>query len=550
MLLLLTACVIIGDQEWSERIDLDQDGVNNSSDCAPNDPEITIPAWWRDDDGDGVGGGAGRVDSCEPPEGYVVETGDCDDADASVYPGAVELCDGLDNDCNGTVDDAEDTNPWYTGEVCRLLLAEATTVLHGEEQGDNAGQHISHALDHDGDGIFDVFVGAPLWGADAGRAYLLYGPLEAGDLNLGGAEAIFQSQDDDRLGRRLAAGDLDGDGADELAVTALRHTVSMNRDGAVFVFAGGERLEGIVGPEQALATISGAWSWSRVGFDVAFPGDLSGDDVPDLLVSSVYDQDNLGVVYLMAGPIEDATVEDAYASVAGVVSGAEFGTRLHPVQDQNGDGEPDLVLPDPEDQGVWLFYGPLSGMMDTDDADVEFIGDADSSTGNDLCSPGDWSGDGLPELLIGAPSDSAGGDRAGAVYLVPGSSAGGLVSYQATAVWVGEDAGDNAGHSLNCDGDVDGDGVKDQLVGANHYGANDPGTAYLVYGFGAEGVHEFRLADARFEGGVSDEAGSDVVITGDTNGSGGVDLLVSMVQASSNGSGSGALSLISADWSE
>jgi len=550
VLLLLAACVIIGDEEWAERIDLDQDGVNNSSDCAPKDPDITIPTWWKDDDGDGVGGGAGSVESCEPPDGYVVETGDCDDADPSVHPGASEVCDGLDNDCNGEVDDAQDINPWYTGEVCRLLLAEATTVLYGEEEGDNAGQHLSHALDHDGDGTADVFVGAPLWGSDSGRSYLLYGPLEQGDINLGDADAIFQSQDDDRLGRRLAAGDLDGDGADELAVTALRHTVNINRDGAVFVFAGGERFEGIVGPEQAIATISGASSWSRVGFDADFPGDLSGDDEADLLVSSIYDQDSLGVVYLMAGPIEDATVEEAAASIVGVVSGAQLGTRLYPVPDINGDGASELALPDPEEQRVWLFHGPLSGMMDTDDADVELIGDADSSTGNDLCSPGDWTGDGVPDLLIGAPSDSTGGDRAGAVYLVPGGSGGGLVSSMALAVWVGEDAGDNAGHSLSCEGDADGDGINDQLVGANHHGANDPGMAYLVYGFAAEGVLEYRLAEARFEGGVSDEAGSDVVIAGDTNASGGVDLLVSQVQASTNGSGSGAVSLISADWWE
>ena len=549
VLLLLSACVIIGEEQWSERIDWDQDGTANASDCAPHDAAVDVPSWWLDGDGDGVGGGAERVQGCEAPVGYVAETGDCDDSEPSVYPGAVELCDGLDNDCNGEEDDAEHTNPWYTDEVCRLELEDARTVLVGEQAGDNAGRHLSHPFDHDGDGLMDVFTAGPSWGEDdAGRGYVLYGPLPEGEVDLGDSDATFEGQPDDRLARRLAAGDLDGDGADELAVTALRRDHSVAKDGVVFIYAGGTRLDGVVDESTALATISGSSSWSRLGFDVEFPGDLTGDGTADLLVSSIYDEDNLGVVYLMAGPLSDGDTTEAAATITGVFEGSQLGTRLYPLGDLDGDGEVDLALTDPEEERVWLFWGPVEGDIDTDDADVEWLGDSESSTGTDLGVAGDWTGDGHPDLVVSAPSDSSGDDRAGAVFLLDGSSEGGLVSDQAVASFVGEQPFDNAGHAVSSDGDVNGDEVPDLLIGANYYGANDPGIAYLVYGGPTEGVHSLRLADARFEGNVAEQAGSDVVIAGDLDGDGSAELLISSPAASENGSGSGSVWVLSATW--
>ena len=60
----------------------------------------------RDADGDGYGAAADRVTSfCVPPSGYVQNTDDCDDADARVHPAATEVCDGVDQNCNGVADD-------------------------------------------------------------------------------------------------------------------------------------------------------------------------------------------------------------------------------------------------------------------------------------------------------------------------------------------------------------------------------------------------------------------------------------------------------------
>ncbi|MBK8567551.1 MAG: choice-of-anchor D domain-containing protein [Saprospiraceae bacterium] len=80
------------------------DGLDNDCD-GTNDDGIVFQDYYLDGDGDNFGAGA-AVNACQPPVGnYVLVNGDCDDANAAIFPGATELCDGLDNDCDGTNDD-------------------------------------------------------------------------------------------------------------------------------------------------------------------------------------------------------------------------------------------------------------------------------------------------------------------------------------------------------------------------------------------------------------------------------------------------------------
>jgi hypothetical protein len=65
----------------------------------------TSQTYYRDADGDGYGLTNETANGCAAPQNYVAISGDCNDADASVYPGAVELCDGKDNNCNGQADE-------------------------------------------------------------------------------------------------------------------------------------------------------------------------------------------------------------------------------------------------------------------------------------------------------------------------------------------------------------------------------------------------------------------------------------------------------------
>jgi len=122
MLLMLTGCLYISDDEHEDRMDADGDGVDITEDCEPDDPSIGAYVWYADSDGDGYGDDGDVVAACEAP----AETGwvsadevliDCDDNDASIYPGADEICDGVDNNCDAAVDDDDDAitdqTLWY-----------------------------------------------------------------------------------------------------------------------------------------------------------------------------------------------------------------------------------------------------------------------------------------------------------------------------------------------------------------------------------------------------------------------------------------------------
>ncbi len=87
------------------------DSVDNDCDGSVDEGLPTNP-YYRDRDGDGYGRW-GRIWRCEAPAGYADNNDDCDDYDENVHPGATEVCDDKDNDCNGVVDDGADFNTYY-----------------------------------------------------------------------------------------------------------------------------------------------------------------------------------------------------------------------------------------------------------------------------------------------------------------------------------------------------------------------------------------------------------------------------------------------------
>ena len=91
------------------------DGIDNDCDELTDDDVPSIqaqPSWYLDADGDGYGYDNTTVNSCAQPPSYELATGDCDDFDVNINPSASEVCDGLDNNCDGQIDEGVQSL-WY-----------------------------------------------------------------------------------------------------------------------------------------------------------------------------------------------------------------------------------------------------------------------------------------------------------------------------------------------------------------------------------------------------------------------------------------------------
>jgi hypothetical protein len=95
--------------------------------CADDDPRRR--SFYRDADGDGFGDPEVSVEACVEPEGYTRSATDCDDTDPAVFPGAPELCNGRDDDCDGAVDELlRGTGEACPAESCRAITDERDIV--------------------------------------------------------------------------------------------------------------------------------------------------------------------------------------------------------------------------------------------------------------------------------------------------------------------------------------------------------------------------------------------------------------------------------------
>ncbi len=487
-------------------LDDDCDGlIDGADDDATGD--VTL---YADDDGDGFGDPARPVGSgCDLAPGTSATPTDCDDTDPDIHPGAAETWyDGVDQDCDGDDQDADgdgfaaqvvggqdcdDAEPTVNPDAIELCgngvdddcdgVADpcaAAAMVEGAAAGDRAGIAVAGLGDIDGDTLADWLVGGDHAGAGgAGAAWVLSGPL-SGTASLADQLQLTGPEDGGHLGHAVAGpGDLDGDGLGDLLVAAPdADGGGGSGSGAVWLLSGPLSAGGDV-DSLAWGLLVGEDADDRAGSAVAGAGDINGDGWLDLVVgASNADPASTrsGSVYLVHGPVSgtlDLWLADG--KVAGESAGDEAGAALAGVGDVDGDGLDDVLVGAPQQRGGgdwpgagYLLLGPGTALSDLGDAHAKLVGTAPADrAGAAVGRAGDVDGDGYFDLLVGAPERDLGGSGSGAAYLVLGPVSGERDLSASDLVVSGASPEDRAGVAVLGDVDLDGDGRVDLLVGAD-----------------------------------------------------------------------------------
>jgi len=134
------------------------DGKDNDCDKAIDEGITDSSIWYRDADGDGYGGWnlSDETSQCRAPIGYVAVSGDCDDFNAAIDPGTVDVCDGIDNNCDGADGVDEDKDGAYTCPRAGGVSADRNdndSNICGHE---DSKELCSDGIDNDSDGRVDV----------------------------------------------------------------------------------------------------------------------------------------------------------------------------------------------------------------------------------------------------------------------------------------------------------------------------------------------------------------------------------------------------------
>ena len=326
--------------------------------------------------------------------------------------------------------------------------------------GDNFGEVIAVLGDVDLDGVPDIltsdFFNETVNGNPGqGQVYLFSGATGSLLRTLNDPEP----QIDAGFGSELAsAGDLTGDGIPDVLVGAyLQNSAQGSQQGAVFVFNGatGSLLLTLNNPDPP--EFEPSFSAGLVS-----AGDINGDTIPDIAVGAPGTNDSKGRVFIFSGTngVLLRTLNNPSPPNLGF---GNFGQAVASA-DIDGDGVPDLLIGasgnDPDGQ-VFIFSGatgsllrPISNPLPQNDIGSLF--------GVSLGFMDDVSGDGVPDVLVGAPSVQVNGKTHGRVYVFNGASGTLLATLENPTT---PTVSSGFGRAVNSIGDVNSDGISDVVVG-------------------------------------------------------------------------------------
>ncbi len=551
------------------------DDIDNDCDGSVDEDPIGAPTWYADSDNDTYGDPTTAFDACEQPGGYVANMDDCDDTTNATYPGADELCDGADNDCDTDVDeDAVDPSTFYidtdgdgygdTATTVEDCSAPAGYVATGDDCDDTdpavspAASEVCDGTDNDCDGATDE--------SDAIDAATFYADTDADGYGdpavtttacsvLSGYSADNTDCDDTESTTFPGAdeycdtvdNDCDGSTDESGAVDAPSWYADSDTDGYGDITTTVEACSQPTGYiadntdcDDTLSAVNPAATESCNSIDDNCDGDI--DELGATGGTDYYEDADADGYGNADSTLSACSVPSGYVTDDSDCDDSESGVNPGETEvcgdglDNDCDGTPNTCM--------------LSGTYGPSDATAVLQGAEESYAGAAVSMVGDVDGDGQDDLFVGAYAYDPYSVDDGGAFLVSGPISGTLdLTADSTAILVGENRGDFAGISVGAVGDSDGDGYDDLLLGANGFetgtATRNQGAVYLVRG-PVTGTLDLGGADARFTGGaLTDFLGFASAGVGDLDADGLPDFAAAAYAEDSVGTSAGAVYLVS-----